>query len=375
MFAHAKMKIEKHIFELLFDYDCVVVPGLGGFVTNYHPAQIDQRKHLFNPPFKAILFNKHLTQNDGLLAHHVARKANITYDQAVLAVQSYVEEFKTKLNGGSPAEMAGIGAFTLDSEQNIRFEREVNSNFLRSSFGLKSFYATPVGKAEDAIAAVEAKVIPIAVEGNPKNPVDEELTQAAPAGKRVSMWKIAAAACFIPIAFYAVWIPLKTDAMETGTIQISDLNPFSKANYGKYAPRTESKPLAEFSTDPVSEKVFAIKPGSQEVVELDFINKEGVKPIPVDLSSDFAAPVNTYVAPAARKLLRFHVIGGAFAKLRNAERFVKKLRKQGFDAVIIDQKNELHRVCYSSFALRNEAVAALREIQSAENKNAWLLVK
>ncbi|MFN2430356.1 MAG: hypothetical protein ABR574_10085, partial [Cryomorphaceae bacterium] len=36
--------LDQYINELLYDYDCVILPQLGGFVTNYKPAQIDEAK-------------------------------------------------------------------------------------------------------------------------------------------------------------------------------------------------------------------------------------------------------------------------------------------------------------------------------------------
>ena len=51
------MKVEKHISELLYDHDCVIIPELGGFVGNYTPAQIHPVRHTFTPPFKNIIFN------------------------------------------------------------------------------------------------------------------------------------------------------------------------------------------------------------------------------------------------------------------------------------------------------------------------------
>jgi hypothetical protein len=35
------MKLDHYISQLLFRYDCVIVPNLGGFVTNYKPATIN----------------------------------------------------------------------------------------------------------------------------------------------------------------------------------------------------------------------------------------------------------------------------------------------------------------------------------------------
>ena len=51
------MNVEKHIGELLYDHNCVIVPDLGGFVANYAPAKIHPTQHTFTPPTKNIVFN------------------------------------------------------------------------------------------------------------------------------------------------------------------------------------------------------------------------------------------------------------------------------------------------------------------------------
>ena len=66
------MDIRNCIAELLSAHDCVIIPGLGGFIGNYSPARIDPVHHAFQPPFKKLLFNINLKQNDGLLANAVA---------------------------------------------------------------------------------------------------------------------------------------------------------------------------------------------------------------------------------------------------------------------------------------------------------------
>ena len=55
------------ISKLLFEHDCVIVPGLGGFITNYKPAIIHPQHHTFHPPSKQIIFNAALNSNDGIL--------------------------------------------------------------------------------------------------------------------------------------------------------------------------------------------------------------------------------------------------------------------------------------------------------------------
>ena len=50
------MKMETYISELLYRHDCVILPGLGGFITNYRSAQIHPVSHTLRPPSKSISF-------------------------------------------------------------------------------------------------------------------------------------------------------------------------------------------------------------------------------------------------------------------------------------------------------------------------------
>ena len=66
---HHLKKIDQHIFELLFQHDCVILSDFGGFVANYVSAKVDENTRRIFPPAKTVIFNKYLTNNDGLLAH------------------------------------------------------------------------------------------------------------------------------------------------------------------------------------------------------------------------------------------------------------------------------------------------------------------
>ena len=54
------LEINHIIKELLQLHDCVIFPNLGGFVAQYSPANFDEKKSVFSPPHKQILFNKNL---------------------------------------------------------------------------------------------------------------------------------------------------------------------------------------------------------------------------------------------------------------------------------------------------------------------------
>ena len=48
------MKIEHHISQLLYRYQCVTVPGFGAFLTDTQSAQLHEGTHTFFPPKKVV---------------------------------------------------------------------------------------------------------------------------------------------------------------------------------------------------------------------------------------------------------------------------------------------------------------------------------
>ena len=61
------IELSRHIESLLLHHDCVIVPGLGGFGTQYVPARRIEEEFLFLPPYRSVGFNQQLVLNDGLL--------------------------------------------------------------------------------------------------------------------------------------------------------------------------------------------------------------------------------------------------------------------------------------------------------------------
>ena len=61
------MNLINHISELLYDHNCVIIPGFGGFITNYKSADFDHQNNVVLPARKVVAFNQSLVENDGLL--------------------------------------------------------------------------------------------------------------------------------------------------------------------------------------------------------------------------------------------------------------------------------------------------------------------
>ena len=64
-----------HLKNLLSKYECVIVPGLGGFVTYFENAHWENNTLI--PPMQQVRFNQNLTYHDGLLAEMYMKYYNI----------------------------------------------------------------------------------------------------------------------------------------------------------------------------------------------------------------------------------------------------------------------------------------------------------
>lgn len=147
------MSIANYIKDLLYRYDCVIVPNFGGFVTNRTSTQIHPNTHSFYPPSKQVGFNSHLTHNDGLLANYIASSENISFDQANSKILEIVSGWNSSIHI-KPLTIDDVGSFSLNDENQLIFSPCNKVNFLRPSFGLVQIKSSMVERTGH-------KVIPI----------------------------------------------------------------------------------------------------------------------------------------------------------------------------------------------------------------------
>lgn len=150
------MQLSKYISDLLYRYECVMVPNFGGFVSNTIATQIDHKNHQFTPPTKNISFNINLQQNDGLLINHIAKSLSISFDEAATRTQETVTIWKEDLQK-APLLLDNIGQLTSEDGQ-LSFEPIQKTNYLTSSFGLTSMDATYI--LRNSIHTSEDKIVP-----------------------------------------------------------------------------------------------------------------------------------------------------------------------------------------------------------------------
>jgi hypothetical protein len=128
--------------ELLYQNDCVIIPGFGAFILKSHSAYIED--NIFYPPKKTVSFNSMLNENDGLLVKHLSSKKDISYKDSLRLIKNEVDAFQSKLFNTDSIEVEKLGVFKVSDEKNIVFSPNLLSNFSSNSFGLESFSKNPI---------------------------------------------------------------------------------------------------------------------------------------------------------------------------------------------------------------------------------------
>ncbi|CAA0169568.1 SPOR domain-containing protein [Tenacibaculum maritimum] len=141
------MRLDNYINDLLYRYDCVIIPGFGGFVTNKIGAKVNDFTHTFSPPTKQITFNSHLKHNDGLLANYIVKAEEISFEEASLKIAGIVEKWNKELKSKS-LKIGDIGSLSLNEKEQLIFEPNTTANFLTDAFGLATFASSAVKRSE-----------------------------------------------------------------------------------------------------------------------------------------------------------------------------------------------------------------------------------
>ncbi len=139
--------ITNYLKELLNDNECVIVPEFGAFISKRHSATIDYANHRFLPPYKEIVFNNKLNNNDDILDDFIAQKENISKEEALNKIRDFVNQSVAILDVNSELELEGFGKF-ININGNYIFKVKEDVNVLGDSFGLTEFNYQPVFRTE-----------------------------------------------------------------------------------------------------------------------------------------------------------------------------------------------------------------------------------
>ena len=305
------MQLSKAINSLLYTNDCVTVPGFGSFIVNKFSSVYDEKNGKFYPPSRRVSFNSKIKNNDGLLANFISNEDGIDFSVAVKNIHNEVINWKKKLNK-EPLVLNNIGELSYNSDENIVFSPDLDSNHFLGSFGLPSIYYK---KQPDLVSTYNESTL--------KKYNDLKVNSS---NSRVPDFVKYAAALVIIISttFFL--------SKEYEEYNIQNQLILEQENRQKTIQRVESA-VFYFGSIPAIELEIKVQPN------------------------------------------KFHIIAGAFGVKSNADKLYNNLLSKGYNPTKLPLNDKgLIPISFDNFSNRKEAVIALRQLQMSENKDAWIFV-
>ncbi len=425
------MKIARHIGDLLYDYECVVIPGLGGFLTNDKPASIQPNTHHFHPPFKQVMFNAYLKTNDGLLVNYIAREENISYKEAKAQVDKFVYLCDNALKSGKRINFHKVGSLYLNKNEKIVFEQADTINYNADAFGLTGFVSPAIRRANaeeklrEVVGAGHEKKVTAAKEIKKKDrkavstsDTTEQKHAKLIASRTKSPYKTQLVFLVtLIIAMMVGWGFMNKDMVNTYYNNYSSVIPLFYSQPNAYVINNIDKvPIARMSSSRFGSWWISLFEKSEAKTLPKVLKKEPVtiknpEAVAVRTKAKLSTPVvkmkkstvtdlvnygkeasitsnvadkplteNVASTPVPTKRMvnspQFYIIAGAFKDIHNMQMLIRTLRSKGFKAVEAGvTRYGLHRVAFAAFASRLLAERQLPVIRKNENPSAWILAK
>lgn len=357
------IELAQHIEALLLENDCVIVPGLGGFVAHYTPAMRVAEENTFLPPTRIIGFNPQLKMNDGLLVQSYMAVYDTDFSDATRIVGKSVKELLALLHENGKADLPNIGELRYnihDSYDFTPYDDKLTTPYL---YGLGSFEMQELAVLHKPCRN-GSKTIPFA-------PVVRE-EKKRKYGMRINTSYLANAVAMIAVAALFFFLPAPVENTEV-----------MEANYARLLPgdlfgQIEKQSLAitpiVIHQQETGKKAKTTRSAGKKPVAPVTVKEVKVRQQTATIAAQpKAAP--TVAAPAVQAVKTpYHIIVASVGSEKDADTMAQQLVAKGYagaKAIIGDGKM---RVSIQSCATEKEAYRALNLIRQNEAyKSAWVL--
>ncbi len=355
------ISISRHIELLLLEHDCVIVPGLGGFIANHADAQYTGgEEHFFLPPYRTIGFNQQLQVNDGLLVQSYMSAYDTSYPSAYLQMEKDLEQMMYELEMEGEFVLENIGTLKKGLNQNISFISLESGVLTPSLYGLYSYEMKSlkhVIKEKDIQRNMPATAIRIDKsfdDTREQSPDSKPKDVVIHLNRRWLDFGISAAAavllffCFSYLAMEST----KSDA-DTVVAAFPSIKSSKTSAPNIEVDATKGNPLKNIITEVPNEEA---KPSEKATKETDHV-ADKTNPTLKTNEGKFTIVLATYVSQ------------------KSSEQFIESLAKDGFGEGRYAKNGKVSRILYSEYtneADAQKALASLRQ-QNSAFAEAWIL--
>ena len=348
-----------HLKNLLSKYECVIVPGLGGFVTYFENAHWENNTLI--PPMQQVRFNQNLTYHDGLLAEMYMKYYNINYTSALERITADVQEITNSLNIHNTYLLSEIGILIKDTNNNILLKSN-SAVYLPSNIGL-----APITLRK--LKAIESKPL------YPTHSIDnDEIILRIP---RRSTQIARYAAMIVLIFIITTLLPVELNRYNYTASVIPKNYPEKTSVNREYF--TEYDYFHKFHNGFMPD---TSKECQEEHIVTDSTIADSSETIQLSLQSESNQESNTInqtpkeeSSPVKSSDNRYHLIIASLASDAQAEEYIAKQKDYNIDELTVIECNGKYRISAKSFKTYKEALHHLDSIKNTTNKSVWILCK
>ena len=359
------IELERHIEILLLSNDCVIVPGLGGFMAHHVEATFDASDCTFLPPLRTLGFNPKLTMNDSLLVQSYVEAYDLSYPEAERRIESEVTELRQHLENEGSYELNDIGLLALNEDGNLVFTPCEAGILTPALYGLSSFEMIPLAAAEskkeasttkkpsDRTATAKAEEPQDTESALEKHLFDEDDEDEHTIKIKMSWVRNAVAVAAAVVAFFVMTTPV-SNSRETGRSMGNLHNPMLS---GMTVKDTNMQKVT-ISTTTDTAAIAAVAPEEQKAD-----TAKAVTPTPVTTTPEKEAKEESYT-----------IVLASYITKKNANAFVEKLHSKGFDQARVFVRNNVTRVILGNYSSESNAHDHLRTLRGDKDfDEAWVM--
>ena len=383
------IELAQHIEVLLLENDCVIVPGLGGFVAHYTPAMRVAEENVFLPPTRIIGFNPQLKMNDGLLVQSYMAVYDTDFSDATRIVEKEVAYIFTALHEDGKVDLPNIGELRYSIHGIYDFapyDHKITTPYL---YGLDSFEMQELAELKKPYMEKTIRYsVPVVLEDK-KRRVEIKFNRSY-LSNAVAMIAVVALFFFLSTPIentevvegnYAQLLPNELfEMIEKESLAINPIVVSRKADTPKASAQKNTGQKAKKKVVPVA--VREVKVGQANAQNAPVVSQPKQQAAEVSSStsvttkSEIQKTTAGTVAPSLVSTQKYHVIIASVGTEKDAEAMAKQLIEKGYPhakAIVGDGKM---RVSIESCGTETKAYQALNRVRQNETyKNAWVLKK
>lgn len=377
--------LAQHIETLLLEHDCVIIPGFGGFISNYEEAQYHtDNGNVFMPPHRSIGFNQQLQINDGLLVQSYMSACDASYPAAHLQMEKEIEQMASQLELDGEYDFGAVGKLTKGLGEIISFDKSSSNIEAPSLFGLDSLSVMPV-KSIIEKREIEAKMQAASIGiGKTDNKEDDDILTndkkqevVIRLNQRWIDFGISVAAAVL-LFFGISYTAMKDVATESDTV-IAATYPVPNSQHMNNGNIMQAKEVAINKAAQKGKEVAGTNATAATKQESVASHNTTANPEQEHVANHNATKADNENATKAtqenKAQLAYTIVLASYVGKANAEEYVNQLGKKGFNEAQYVRKGKVGRVIYSDYTTEQEAQNALASLRkkSKDFTEAWVM--